>query len=205
MFDKQTKEFCSAVVDALPDISEDVMQGWIGNPRGLKKVLKDVLCPTEEVTSCPKKGITAGAFSLTINSALTAEERITAGNYVWWNRDLLNWRREDQSIYTGTDNVSVSVELLHFNRAISTDEASVEMDRQSYRPANFEELTAFGEQYPDEQRKYPIIALGSVFVGPGDHRASPFLYYGSDARRGLGLRWHDFDWGGSCRFLVVRK
>ncbi|HXK31237.1 MAG TPA: hypothetical protein VJZ94_00595 [Candidatus Paceibacterota bacterium] len=39
MFDRQTKKFCSAVVDALPELSEDVMQGWIGNPMGLQKVL----------------------------------------------------------------------------------------------------------------------------------------------------------------------
>jgi len=48
MFDSQTKRFCSAVVDALPaELSEDVMQGWIGNPKGLQKVLRDGLCPPE--------------------------------------------------------------------------------------------------------------------------------------------------------------
>ncbi len=48
MFDKQTKKFCSAVVDALPDVSEEVMQGWIGNPQSLKRTLKTALCPHEE-------------------------------------------------------------------------------------------------------------------------------------------------------------
>jgi len=51
MFDRQTKKFCSAVVDALPELSEDVMQGWIGNPAGLQKVLCDVLCPPALDTS----------------------------------------------------------------------------------------------------------------------------------------------------------
>jgi|SRR3989344_635152 len=48
MFDRQTKKFCSAVVDALPELSEDVMQGWIGNPMGLQKVLL-ALCPPRVV------------------------------------------------------------------------------------------------------------------------------------------------------------
>lgn len=49
MFDKQTKKFCSAIVDALPEVSEDTMQGWIMNPKGLQKVLRDGLCPSEVV------------------------------------------------------------------------------------------------------------------------------------------------------------
>lgn len=53
MFDPQTKKFCAAVVEALPELSEDVMQGWIGNPKGLQKVLRDGLCPPEVVVPAP--------------------------------------------------------------------------------------------------------------------------------------------------------
>ena len=35
------------MVDALPELSVDVMQGWIGNPTGLQKVLQSVFCPLE--------------------------------------------------------------------------------------------------------------------------------------------------------------
>lgn len=49
MFDRQTKKFCSAVTDALPEVSEDVMQVWIGNPTGLQKVLRLALCPPEVI------------------------------------------------------------------------------------------------------------------------------------------------------------
>lgn len=45
MFDKQTKKFCSAVVDALPTVSEEVMQSWIENPSALQNVLGKGLCP----------------------------------------------------------------------------------------------------------------------------------------------------------------
>lgn len=45
MFDPQTKKFCAAVTDALPELPEEAMQSWIGNPKGLQKVLRDGLCP----------------------------------------------------------------------------------------------------------------------------------------------------------------
>ena len=44
MFDRQTKKFCSAVVDALPELSPNSMQRWIGDPKGLKRALRGVLC-----------------------------------------------------------------------------------------------------------------------------------------------------------------
>ena len=44
MFDRQTKRFCSAVVDALPsEVPEDVMQGWIDNPKALQKFLRGLI------------------------------------------------------------------------------------------------------------------------------------------------------------------
>ncbi len=51
MFDRQTKKFASAVVDALPEVDEDVMQGWIGNPKALQEVLKKALCPPNPTPS----------------------------------------------------------------------------------------------------------------------------------------------------------
>jgi len=45
MFDKQTKKFCSAVVDALPEMDSDTMQGWIGNPKALQNFLRDLCSP----------------------------------------------------------------------------------------------------------------------------------------------------------------
>ena len=51
MFDRQTKKFCSAVVDALPELPEAVMQRWIGNPTDLQKVLCDGLCLLDVVST----------------------------------------------------------------------------------------------------------------------------------------------------------
>ncbi len=51
-YDQQTAKFISVVCQSMPELSGDVMQGWIENPKGLKKLLKG-LCPSEIVLSFP--------------------------------------------------------------------------------------------------------------------------------------------------------
>jgi hypothetical protein len=71
-----------------------------------------------------------------------------------------------------------------------------------------EHLLAFGAKYPDEQRKYPIIALGS-FCSVYGNRVVPELWrdgrQGYTDRRNLNLSHWYCEWHESCRFLVVRK
>ena len=57
MFDNQTKRFCSAVVDALPNLSEEEMQYWIGDPKGLQKVLKWSLPFHQEAMATPEDAV----------------------------------------------------------------------------------------------------------------------------------------------------
>lgn len=100
----------------------------------------------------------------------------------------------------------VTFQYVHMNRGASTEEVLVEMDRCGLRPALFEELLAFAKAHPDEQRKYPIVVLGSVWVRPDGNRLVACLNE-YDGRRRLHLRlfWCGGDWVGGCRFLAVRK
>lgn len=50
LIDKQTAKFISRIAENLPsELTGDMMQGWSDNPLGLQKVLKDALCPPENV------------------------------------------------------------------------------------------------------------------------------------------------------------
>lgn len=100
-------------------------------------------------------------------------------------------------------NGEVEMKLFHFNRTISSDQAIQEMDKEGYRPAELPELLAYAKNNPDEQRKYPIVILGSVWRRFGDRRV-PYLYSDSD-KRDLNLYWYDNDWDSYYRFLAVRK
>ena len=46
-YDRQTATFLAVVGQNMPEISGDVMQGWIENPRALQNALRTALCPPE--------------------------------------------------------------------------------------------------------------------------------------------------------------
>jgi hypothetical protein len=104
-----------------------------------------------------------------------------------------------------TENREIEFELVHLDKEMHTDAILAELDRLGFRPALYEELFGFAKQYPDEQRKYPIVALGSVCLSD-DHLRSPYVY-GDDSGRGLHMYPIDYPypWHRSYRFLAVRK
>ena len=101
------------------------------------------------------------------------------------------------------ENREVAFEYVHMDRDASTDEVLAEMDRKGLRPALYEELLGFAEKYPDEQRKYPIVALGSE-TRVRARRSVACLWHDGNGR-GLNLSWAGRDWYGLFRFLAVRK
>jgi hypothetical protein len=101
------------------------------------------------------------------------------------------------------ENREVAFECVHLNRDASTDEVLAEMDRKGLRPALFEELLGFAEKYPDEQRKYHIVALGSETRVDG--RRYVACLWSDGGGRSLRLFWVGRDWDGRDRFLAVRK
>jgi hypothetical protein len=102
--------------------------------------------------------------------------------------------------------IVVAAELVIYppDRDIESDDVVKELDQMGLRPATLQELCAFGEKYPDIQREFPIVALGSVYVDAYGGRFVPFLDCWSAGRR-LSLG----DWGGEWipfyRFLAARK
>lgn len=139
-------------------------------------------------------------FPVAINYVTTIKEMIARGKYDWTNNDITSKNFPTQR----TGEANITVELVHFNRSIGTDEALRELDKMGYRPAELHELLALGEKYPDLQREFPIIALGSVWQRSLGYRGVAYLSgYGSE--RLLLLYWLDDGWRDVCRFAVVRK
>ena len=186
-------EFQAAVLRALPrDIDVDVALGWTRNGEALARALREVLLPN---------GKPAGnTYSVSVDFGMSVEDAVKLGRYDWANGDINS--RNFPTTRSGKE--EVVAELVHFNRAIPTEDALRELNRQGYRPAELRELLAFGEKYPDVQREFPIVALGSVWQDRGGDRGVPYLYGGSSGRD-LGLGWVGGDWFGICRFAAVRK
>lgn len=149
---------------------------------------------------------TAEFKSITVSTVLdiltvdnrSLDELIAAGHYDWTNDSIT------PSKFSITGDVGgYEYKLFHFDRNISSEDAVREIEKTGWQIANIEHLLVFGEKNPEEQREYPIVALGSVatFVG---NRGVPHLVRGV-SKRGLDLRWWRGSWDSFCRFLAVRK
>lgn len=188
-------EFQVAVLRALlRDIDPDVALAWTQNGESLARVLRDALVPDGAKPA-------GNTFLLSVDYGRSIEEGVKAGRYDWANSDITSKNFLTNKL-KGT--VEVAVELIHLNRVVSTSEALRELDKAGYRPAELHELLAFGEKYPELQRKFPVVALGSVWQDRLGSHDVPYLdRYGS--RRHLHLIWIESVWGEVYRFAAVRK
>ena len=93
--------------------------------------------------------------------------------------------------------------IFHFNKSISSEGAIVEMEKAGYHAATMKELLSFGEKNSDVQRKFTIVALGSVARLNGHQRVDNLDEGGSGRYADLG--YFDYDWYSYCRFLAVRN
>ncbi len=172
-----------------------------GSRENLKKFL-EAGCPNFELVG--KKAQAEAVISetdqfLTVEADLAFEDRIKLGNYGWRNSDLTEKRFPVTADQVG----EWEWKLFHFNRNISSKEAIRLMKEEGYDAGQIGHILAFGEKYPEEQRKFPIIGLGSV-ARVGLLRDVPALWGDGDGR-GLGLDWFDGDWRDYYRFLGVRR
>lgn len=195
---RQTGKFISAIAANLPEVSADVMQGWINNPKALQKVLNEALNPSlKDEKSASSSG--RPTFILEVDGTLTLEQMIANGKYNWKNDDITSKK------YPIADKTkrTAHMELFHFDRDISSEKAVKEMEKAGFRPATIEELLTLGENQPELQRQFPIIALGSV-AGFSFGRSVPYLGSGGGDRN-LGLNYWAGGWNADVRFLGVRK
>ena len=141
----------------------------------------------------------AGSY-ISANYGMSVEDAVALGRYDWANSDIAS--KNFSTKRTGKANLTI--ELPHFNRTISTEGALRELDRMGMRSAELHELLAFGEKYPDVQREFPIVALGSVWRSRDGGRHVPCLS-GGGSGRSLRLRWIVSGWNDVYRFAAVRK
>ena len=140
-----------------------------------------------------------------VDHSLTLEQMIAAGNYDWRNEDISS----NHFAVAGEGRSEYESKLFHFEGGISSPEAEKRIRTADvghpWLPARIEHLLAFGAKHPEEQRKHPIVGLGSVgdpsFFGQCN---VPYLYRRITGRS-LHLDWWSTQWPSLYRFLAVRK
>src|SRR3989344_3384441 len=114
---------------------------------------------------------------------------IANGKYDYANSDITSGNFP----MTGNGKQEAVVELVHFGRDMASEAVLKEFEARGLRAATLPELLAFGATYPEKQREFPIVALGSVWQSRSGDRYVPDLdRHGS--RRRLNLNWHGSRW-----------
>lgn len=123
---------------------------------------------------------------------------VKQGNYGWSNPNI-----NDQN-FQADEMHQTEVILKHFGKDMSTEAVLNALDAEGLRPATMSELLNFGIRYPELQKQFPIVALGSVWQDPDGNRGVGYLCY-DDGQRELSLDWVDDGWHDCYRFAAVRK
>lgn len=144
--------------------------------------------------------LTQEARKIAIDYGKSVEELVRAGRYDYANSDVTAKNFPPQ----GKGTAQLDAVLVHLNRYVESEEVLAELEKVGLRAGTLQELLAFGVQYPNVQREYPIVALGSVWRDPYGDRYVPYLW-GRGSERHLDLRWFDYSWGDHDRFLAFRK
>ncbi|OGY41391.1 MAG: hypothetical protein A2Y82_00180 [Candidatus Buchananbacteria bacterium RBG_13_36_9] len=190
-----TFEIWKKIVDAVLSLG--------GNDEDIRRLLTDksLAKKVAEVIMASKQKVSE-IYKVVFDYGLSLAEMIKLGNYGWFNDDITAKNFPLQ----GTGKQESELLLVHLNRDVTTKEVLEYLNSQGLEPAKIEHLLAFGTTYPEVQREFPIVALGSSFVGDSGSRRCPYLSC-SVGLRELRLPWvvDDNPWHGSCRFVAVRK
>lgn len=135
---------------------------------------------------------------LSIDYSIGLSELIAAGDYAYVSQDItaanFPWpKRWGEVIAT----------LIHSDRPLNSEEALLVMKSEGLRPASIFELLTFGNQYPGQQHKYPIVALGSSHARHGGVRSYPMLVEDLDQRK-VYVSSPGQKWSPNHRLLAVR-
>jgi len=130
------------------------------------------------------------------------EAMIAAGKYDWENNRIT----ANRFPLVGSGVEQFNAKLFYFGRMTRSQNNVDAIKATGWELGKIEHLLAFGERYPEEQYKYPIVALGS-FAKVFGFRHVPCLDrdYEATFMRVLDLSWWGSDWRSDCCFLAVRK
>lgn len=138
--------------------------------------------------------LTSEPIVLIIDYSQTFEQMIAAGCYEWKNDNIT----AERFPIKGKGTVEFEAVLFHFSKGIWSEDAKKQIEQAGYEVGKIEHILSFGAKYPEEQRKFSIVGLGSV------GEVSQLCMVGG-SKRGLGRGWWNGVWGANYRFLGVRK
>lgn len=141
------------------------------------------------------------------------EDMIADGKYELKHNELPEHFKMD-----GRGSVDVQLHLVSFRRTtkngleyrdVTSKEVEVGLEALGLKPAKMEHLLAFGAQYPDKQREFKVVALGSRWTAVGGYNGYYRVPWLGDVRSerilGVWLEYPSYSWVIPVRFLAISK
>ncbi len=194
-----------AIIDALMNdiktaggMEADLLK--IGSHDGIRSKIVSLLVEMKEAVKTSVNAIFT-TFNVIVNYGASVKQLVKMGKYDHQDLDI----NDDNFKTQRSGEEPMEAQLVHFGCDMSSAEAILEeLDKMGLRPAELHELLAFGVEYPKEQLKYPVVALGSRFRSDGSW-CVPSLNGWRDDERCLYLCYWSGVWDGGCRFLAFHK
>ncbi len=139
-------------------------------------------------------------FPVAVNYDLSVEDAIQAGDYQAVHSEITSKNFPS----TRKGQAELEIMLVRFDNRMTSEGVVRELDEEGLRAAALPEFLAFGAKYPDVQRKFSVVGLGSVWQDRKGYRNVPCLYTASEGRY-LDLHWWDDGWYSYSRFAAIRK
>jgi len=133
-----------------------------------------------------------------VNYDLSVEEAIDAGDYQAVNENItsknFSWKQSGKR--------DVEIVLVRFEHRMTSEGVVHELQEEGLRAAQLPELLAFGAAYPEVQRKFSVVGLGSAWRDRKGQINVPCLYAASEGRY-VDLHWWDDGWYTYSRFAAL--
>lgn len=100
---------------------------------------------------------------------------------------------------------TVTVEFYEFDSPVTRAEAAAQIEADGYDNEDMPTLLTFGKEYPLEQCRRPIVALGAHWRGRADVWCTAFLKADDVSTRTLSWAPNGYRYNLTYRFLVSRK
>ncbi len=149
-----------------------------------------------EVAPAPTLEPTLTQFTYMADLDADVETLKKAGNYTYAD----SYVSTQNFPITKRGKQEVTATLVHFNKDMDSEAVIAWLDANGLRAGDNQELLNFGIKHPEEQRKYPIVQLGSV-------SSAGYVSYlnGRDGNRSLDCHGFRNGWHARCRFLAFPK
>jgi len=144
----------------------------------------------------------AGKLPLTTDYSKSLYEMIEAGKYDIKNNSIISKNFPIPENFLNLYVIAIC-KLFYFYENYNSEEMKAEIKKSGYQVANLFEILAFGKIYPNLQRTFPIIGLGTIWRDPSSSLYVPGLT-NKQSRRCLDLFTLKGIWPSNCRFLGVK-